>query len=266
MTQTSPQADRQEQKKANQNSELPPSPSTQKQPPNRPTNNQSSQSLIEWWQSKNLRFKTSSIAIPLGLLPIIIIGSIISVTLNQVFRAEIKRTQENEAQIISQDFDLIIGERFAQVQGMAEVISELSSYKQQDKARLQKRLNDFQTLYKYFDSIAVFDAQVNALAESNGRSMPNHSERTHIQQARQAKGTIVSEPMISEWDGTYGVYFASALIDPNTNQITGYLRARIPVEELQKFIAGKKTVEDKGENIYLVDGNNQIFLSSDTIY
>ncbi|WPF88887.1 methyl-accepting chemotaxis protein [Cyanobacterium aponinum AL20118] len=266
MTQTSPQADRQEQKKANQNQELSPSPSTQQQPPKRPTNNQSSQSLIQWWQSKNLRFKTSSIAIALGLLPIIIVGSVIGVTLNQVFRAEIKRTQEEEAQIISQDFDLIIGDRFAQVQGMAQVIPELSSYQQQDKARLQERLNDFQTLYKYFDSIAVFDAQVNALAESNGRSMPNHSERTYIQQARQAKGTIVSEPIISEWDGNYGIYFASALIDPNTNQITGYLRARVPVEELQKFIARNETVEGSGENIYLVDGNNQIFLSSDTIY
>jgi len=267
MTQTSPQADRQEQKKTNQNQELSPSPSTQQPPPKPPTNNQSSQSLIQWWQSKNLRFKTSSIAIALGLTPIIVVGSIIGITTSQSFRAEIESVQEEEAQIISKDVNLIISDRFAQVQGMAQVIPELSSYQQKDKARLQKQLNEFKRLYRYFDTIAVFDAEVNPLAESNGLFMPNHSQRTYIQRAKQAKGTVVvSEPIISEWDGNYGIYFASALLDLNTNEITGYLRARIPVKELQKLIAKTETYEDSGENIYLVDGNNQIFVSSDTIY
>ncbi len=266
MTQTSPQSDRQKQNKINPNFRQRFIPSPDKLPLETPPPPQSSENLIQWWQKQNLRFKTSSLAITLSILPIIIVGSVIGFTVNQAFRTEIKEVQEEEAQNIGQDINLIIADRFAQTQGMAQVIPQLEAYQQRNKAQLQAQLNNFKTLYKYFDTIAVFDAQGNALAESGGRAMENHIQRTYIQQARQAKGAIVSEPIISEWDGNYGVYFASALLDPNTNEITGYIRARIQVQELQKFLAKNENTQETGENIYLVDGKNQVFLSSDTIY
>ncbi|MBE9223254.1 GAF domain-containing protein [Cyanobacterium stanieri LEGE 03274] len=263
MTQISPQSSNQ--KENNNNNHLS-SPS----PPENPTKmsplSDSSQGLIKWWQSKNLRFKASSIATTLTILPIVIVGSIIGGTVNQAFKGEITEVQKEEAQIIGQDINLIIADRFAQAQGMAQVLPSLAAYQQRNQAELQAQLSNFQQLYKYFDTIAVFDAQGNALAESSGRAMPNHFQRTYIQQAREVRGAIVSQPIISEWDGNYGIYFASALLDPSTNEITGYLRARVPVEELQRFIAKTESYETTGENIYLVDGNNQIFLSSDTIY
>jgi len=231
MTQTSPQPSRQEQNKINPNSNQTTIPSPDKSPLETPPSPQSSENLIQWWQKQNLRFKTSSTAIALSILPIVIVGSVIGFSVNQAFRAEIKAVQQDEVSIIGQDINLIIADRFAQVQGMAQVLPELAPYQQRNKAQLQAQLNNFKTLYKNFDTIAVFDAQGNAIAESGGRAMPNHIQRTYIQQAKQVKGAIVSEPIISEWDGTYGVYFASALLNPNTNEITGYIRARIPVQE-----------------------------------
>lgn len=265
MTQTSPQPSSQEQNKVSLNSHQTPV-HTDNSSLKTTTSSQSSESLFQWWQKQSLRFKTSSTAMALSILPIVVVGSIIGFTVNIAWRAEIKEVQEEEAQIIGQDINLVISDRFAQLQGMAQVIPQLDAYQQKNKAQLEAQLSNFKKLYKYFDTIAVFDAQGDALAESSGRAMPNHMNRTYIQQAKQVKGAIVSEPIVSEWDGTYGIYFASALLNPSNNEITGYIRARIPVQELQKFLTKKEKYEISGENIYLVDGNDKIFLSSDTIY
>lgn len=265
MTQISPQPSSQKQSKINSDSEQITESFPSQSPLESVSSPQSSGNLIEWWQKQNLRFKTSSVAIALCILPIVIVGSFIGWTVNQAFRNEIKEVQKEEAQIIGQDINLVIADRFAQLQGMAEVLPALPSYQQRNQAQLQAQLSNFQKLYKYFDSIAVFDADGNAIAESSGRAMPNHMDRTYIQQAKKTKRAIVTEPIISEWDGVYGVYFAAALLNTN-NEITGYIRARLPVQELQKFLQKKEKYQQSGENIYLVDGKEEIFLSSDTIY
>lgn len=267
MTQISPQPSSQEQSKINSHSEQIPESSSQSplESVESVSSPQSSGNLIQWWQKQNLRFKTSSVAIALSILPVVIVGSLIGWTVNQAFRAEIKESQEDEARIIAQDASVVITDSLAKIQGIAEVLPTLSYDQQGNQVQLKAQLNNLQKVYQYFDTIAIFDGQGNPIAESSGRAMPNHMDRTYIQQAKKTKGAIISEPMVSEWDGTYGIYFASALLNAN-NEVTGYIRARLPVKELQKFLQKGENTHQSGENIYLVDDNNQVFLSLDTIY
>ncbi|MBL1210032.1 methyl-accepting chemotaxis protein [Geminocystis sp. GBBB08] len=216
--------------------------------------------ILNWWQNKNLRFKTVSFAIALGVLPTIITGTIIAGLVNTAFRSQIKNNETQQLQSLTRELESFIGDRHLDTQILAKKIPGTIAFRTQNRAQLTRDLNDLKKIYGYYDTISILDNQGNPIAQTNGKPLPNLFQRSYIQSAKAANGAIVSEPMTSLVDGVFGIYFVSVLKNPVTGQNEGFIRSRIPVTQIKKFIAKNEKI--KGEFIYLADGESQVFLSS----
>jgi methyl-accepting chemotaxis protein PixJ len=172
MTQTSPQQPNQEKKIETENNVS--------SPTNQPSNNgqttssvnvlnnnsntnkitpkkDNSQGIITWWQNKNLRFKTTSVAITLGILPIIFVGTIISGSVNTAFRNQIEKEEISRLKAVSRELNSLLNDRYLDIQTLAEKFSDFPAFQTKNKEELAKELNKYQKLYRYYDSIAIFD-------------------------------------------------------------------------------------------------------------
>ncbi|BAQ60692.1 phytochrome-like photoreceptor protein [Geminocystis sp. NIES-3708] len=221
---------------------------------------QESQSIVTWWQNKNLRFKSTFVAIALGILPIVVVGTIISGSVHTAFRNTIEENEIHEVESISREVSLLLNDRYIDIKTLAEKFPHFPAFQTRNKAELANELNKYQKIYGYYDSIAIFDNQGNVIAQSNGKPLGNHLNRTYIKNAKAINGAVVSQPEISSTDGIFSIYFASVLKNPVTGQNEGFIRTRLPVSELQKIISNGE--ETKGEVVYLADKDNQLFLSS----
>ncbi|WP_017295776.1 methyl-accepting chemotaxis protein [Geminocystis herdmanii] len=229
-----------------------------------PENNQNSsskQGLISWVESKNLRFKFISSAVALGVIPIIVVGSIVSVLVSTSFKAQIKLNEEEKVNSISTEVNLLVRDRLLDIETLGDTFSFFPAFRNRNKAELTKKLTAYQEQYGYYDTLSILDNQGNVIAQTKGTPIPNLAQRNYILAAKAANGTIVSQPMTSLVDGTYGVYFITVLKNPITGQSEGFLRARVPVKILQEMMAKRQNTD--GEIYYMADEDDQIFVSSE---
>lgn len=268
MTQTSPQQPNQEKTIEIENNVSFPRessstniPQTESSNVNKVTiDNSQDKTIINWWQKKNLRFKVTLTAIALGIIPTIIVGTIITGLVNTAFRSQIKNNEIQELQTLTRELNSFIGDRYLDVQTLARKFPSTIAFRTQNRAQLKIELNELKRIYGYYDTISLLDNQGNPIAQTDGKPLPNFSQRSYIKSAKAANGAIVSEPMTSLVDGIFGVYFVSVLKNPVTGANEGFIRMRVPVSEIQKFMA--RNEETTGEIIYLADGESQVFLSS----
>ncbi len=276
MTQTSPQQPDQEKKVETKNNVSSPinqsssngqttptiiSSSVSKNKTNQPIRQKKKDpEIVTWWQNQNLKFKSTAVAITLGVLPVLFVGTIISGLVNSSFRMEIENQEKQELELVSREINLLINDRFLDIQTFAKKFSETSAFRTKNKAELSKSLNEIQKLYGYYNSIAIFDNQGNPIAQTEGKPLENHLNRSYIQEAKARNGAVISQPLISGTDGTFNIYFASVLKNPVTGQNEGFIRSRLPVKTIQKILT--KSEAKKGEIIYLANANNELFLST----
>lgn len=220
-----------------------------------------SQGIITWWQNKNLRFKTTSTAIALGILPIIFVGAIISGSVNTAFRNQIEKEEINRLKAVSRELNSLLNDRYLHIQTLAEKFSDFPAFQTQNKEELAKELNKYQKLYRYYDSIAIFDYEGNLIAQSDSEPLKgNFSDRSYIRDAKATNGAVISQPTISKNNGQFYIFIADVLTNRTTGKNAGFIRTRLPVAELKTFIGEDE--ERKGEKVYLADRDNQLFLSS----
>lgn len=275
MTQTSPQQPNQEKKIETQNNVSSPTNSSNNTQAttfiNTSLNNSNiykitpekdnSKSIITWWQNKNLRFKTTSTAIALGVLPIIIVGTIISGLVNSSFRTQLKIKEVQALESISREINLILNDRYVEIQTLATKFALLPAFQTRNKAELAKELNNHQKLHTYYDSIAIFDYEGNLIAQSDSEPLKgNFSDRTYIKDAKAKGAAVISEPTISKNNGKFYIFFADILTNPVTGKNEGVIRTRLPMTKLKEFIS--RNEDNPAEVVYLADKEGQLFLSS----
>jgi methyl-accepting chemotaxis protein PixJ len=269
MTQTSPQQPKQEKSieiKSNNSSNINQVANNLQQLPlnnnGKPlVKNDQKTSIITWWQNKNLRFKTTSMAIALGVLPIVIVGTIISGLVNSSFRLQIKSREVQELEAISKEVNLLLNERYLDIQTLATKFPLLPAFQTKNKAELVKELNNHQKLHTYYDSIAIFDYEGNLIAQSESEPLKgNFSDRNYIKDAKAKGGAVISQPVISKNNGQFYIFLADVLKNPVTGKNEGIIRTRLPISKLKEFIT--RNDENDEEVVYLADKEGQLFLSS----
>lgn len=213
-----------------------------------------------WWQKQGIRFKTTALAIAIGTIPTLALGSIA-----YYFAADSMERQSSELrQTIVADLqgqvNVFMGDRLNDIEMMAGLSiftdPELrqTTTEEEKSAALQK----IQDAYSFYDSIAVFDAQGDFIAKTDGKSLGNHLNRGYIQAAIATDGAIISPPRISTSTGVYSIYTAAPIKD-SAGQTIGFVRARMPVAVLKDLLV---PYLNEGSEYYLFDRQGEIFLGS----
>ena len=216
-----------------------------------------------WWQRQSIRFKTTLLAIAIGTIPTLAVGSIgYYYAANSIEREtiELRKTLVEDLQT---QVSVFMSDRVNDIKTIAQLNiftnSKLrASTTAEEKSAALQRIQD---AYGVYSSIAVFNAKGNLVAQTDGNAEGNYLNRDYIQAAIKADGAIVSPPKIST-SGVYGIYMASPIKDSVSGETIGFVRARMSVEVLQKLLA---SYAERGDVYYLLD-RGKIFLSSHPEY
>lgn len=224
-----------------------------------------SPSSVSWWQRQSIRFKTTILAIAIGTIPTMAVGSIAYYfAANSVEQqsSELRKTLVGELQ---DRVDFFMSERFNDIQMMATlpIFSDPQLRQVATPAEKSAALQQIQNAYGVYNSIAVFDAMGNVVAQTEGQPLGNHFNRGYVQDALKTNGAVISQPRISTSSGIFSIYTASPIKDRATNETIGFVRARIPVEALRQLLQGYTT---KNSQYYLLNNEGEIFLGSNGEY
>lgn len=224
-------------------------------------NGSAASSSQSWWHKKGIRFKTTAIAIAIGTLPTIALGAITYQVASYALTQEITTAKKSLVADLQKKVNIFMSDRFKDIQ----VLANLGVFKEPKLSQIttptQKKaiLERIKAAYQIYNSIAVFDAQGNVIAQTGEQPLGNHLNRGYIQAALKANAPIISQPRISTSSGIFSIYTAAPIHDGVTGQVIGFVRARMPVAKLKELLP-----DYNSDNIqyYLLDGSGNIFLGS----
>jgi twitching motility protein PilJ len=219
------------------------------------------ESNASWWAKLSLRWKVTGLAIALGTIPAMVLGGTAYYIASQSVEKKILQETQIQAKEMADKLSLLMYERYGDIQIIAKAgilnnptIRSATTREQKD-AVLSGYLED----YPFFNSIAAFDLEGNVLTQSKGDKLDNHKDRSYFQEVLKNKKTFISDPMNSQSSGIFSIYIAAPIIDKETQQMIGVVRARMPVEKIEPLLAN---YAQNDFNYQLVDSDNKAFLSS----
>ncbi|EAZ92356.1 methyl-accepting chemotaxis protein [Crocosphaera chwakensis] len=241
---------------------LPSEPPREK--PNTATPTSQNWPVIKWWQDLTLRSKSIIATTAIGIIPVIAVGSLTYSISNKITYHQAKETEISRAVGISDQLSRFMNDHYLNIQALAtlDTFTKAELRNQVSPQEKQKVLDNYINLYQLYDSIAVFDLQGNVIGQSKGTPLKNYKDRSYFQEVLNTKSATVTQPLISATEGTFNVYFAAPVRDSQTGDIVAVIRSRMPVQHLQKVV---KQGMKQGEDIYLVNKNEEVFLAPDGI-
>ena len=213
-----------------------------------------------WWQRKSIRFKTTLLAIAIGTIPALAVGSIGYYYAANSIEREVINLKKTLVEDLQTQVSVFMNDRLNDIEMMAQLSIftnpsiGASTTAESKSAALQK----IQDAYGVYSSIAVFDARGELVAQTDG-IVGNHFDGDRVRAVIQADGAIVYPPISTS--GVSSIYTASAIKDSVSGETIGFVRARMPVEVLQKLLA----TYTRGDRYYLLD-RGEIFLDSEAEY
>ena len=214
-----------------------------------------------WWQRQSIRFKTTVLAIAIGTIPTLAIGSAAYYVAARSIEREITSLRKTLVADLQNQVNVFMSDRLSDIEVMANLdiftdpqLRELATA-QQKSAALQK----IQDAHSIYNSIAVFDPRGNLVAQTAGKTLGNHLNRGYVRDALKADRAIISQPSISTSSGIYSVYTASPIKDRVSGETIGFVRARMPVQVLKELL---KNYTGEGSQYYLLNQQDEVFLGS----
>ncbi|MGF1589189.1 MAG: methyl-accepting chemotaxis protein [Pleurocapsa sp.] len=218
-----------------------------------------------WWQRQSIRFKTTVLAIAIGTIPTLAVGSIAYYFAASSIEQQSIDLRKSLVANLQNQVNLFMGDRLNDIEMMATlpIFTDPQLRNLTTSAEKSAALKKIQAAYGIYNSIAVFDAQGDLIAKSDGESLGNPLDQSYIQAALKTEEAIISQPLISTSTGIFSVYTAAPIKEQVTGATIGFVRARMPVEVLKQLLQDYTT---KGSQYYLLNNQGEIFLGSSGEY
>ncbi|AFY76940.1 methyl-accepting chemotaxis protein [Pleurocapsa sp. PCC 7327] len=215
-----------------------------------------------WWQRMGLRTKAALLAIAIGTIPVLGIGTVAYQLANQSITRQITQTERSFAVNLSDKINRLMFERYGDIQVLAK-LPILANPKVREVTTLQEKeavLDNMLKIYGVYDSITVFDLKGNPIVKSSGQAIGNQSDREYFQQVLKTDRPAISQPEASKSTGKIAIHFAAPVKDAVTGQTIASVISRMPIESLEEIV---KKFGEAGEEYHLVDASGKFFLATE---
>ncbi len=212
-------------------------------------------------KSKGLRVKVAAIAVSLGTIPVIIVGSLSYLSTNERLHQQVLQSQtEHTVEIADRLYNFML-ERYGDLWSVSHLPTFSNPRVSQTLSTEEKEnlLNTVVDAYEIYDSLAVFDRNGGVLFRSQGNVTPQQSDRSYFQLAQQSDRPIISQPERSPATEKLSIYITSPIRDRETGELLGILRARLPVNVLENLIQVVNNSDRR--HIHIVDRSGRTFIN-----
>ena len=209
----------------------------------------------------SLKTKAIILSAAFGIIPVLGSGSLAYYFANKnIFNSKVAE-EESIAINLSDKINRFLFERYADVQAIANLpaFNNLKASAAMTTQEKNKLIDKYIELYLIYDSIAVFDLKGNLIAQSAGKSLPNHFDRDYFQEVLKTKKPYMSNVKISKSSGIVAAYFVSPVKDTNTGKMIAIARTRMPIENLDRLTT---SVSTNGQEWHIVDNVSGKFIGA----
>ncbi len=202
---------------------------------------------VQWWQSLNLRSKAIVTATLIGVIPVVMVGSITYSVVQRGLTQQFKEVETANTEQLSALVTRFMKDRYFDIQELAtwEIFTNPQLRTTTPKAVQQASLDNFMKISQFYDNIAFFDLKGDVISQSQGTPLKNHRNRSYFQSALNSGRAVLSQPLISTTEGTFNVYMAAPVKDKFSGKIIGIIRARMPVKILQEILRTKSKLGEE---------------------
>ncbi len=211
-----------------------------------------------------LRTKATIAAILIGSIPLIMVGAGSIYISKESLETQILESEQILAEDLQDQVNLFMKERYGDIQVLATLDIFINPQIRDILTPVEKAqiLTEYQKKSGVYDSIGLFDRQGNVIAQTEGKPLGNHLNRSYIQAALNTKTAVLSQPIISTTSGIFSVYSAAPIKDKISQEIIGFIRCRIPVKNLENIF----NRNEKGKQFYLINKNGEVFIGPEGTY
>ena len=211
------------------------------------------------WSRLSIKAKTSVVLIGVALGSSIGIGTVAYTLANKTIARQTDLAEQAKSYEMTKEIALFMRNRYADIEAMS-YIPLLTDPELRAKSTIQQKqrtLAQYLQAYPMYNSIAVYDINGDHWVNDTGKIASNHKNHIYFKEAVRTGRPFIGQPRFSNSSGIFAVYVSAPIRDTQSNEILGVIRARIPVENIQRIIS-----QGKSYNAYLLDNKGQVFSTS----
>lgn len=209
----------------------------------------------------SLTTKATILAIMIGTLPILGIGTLAYQIASKSITHKIAQIQTDEAKGLADKVNRFMIERYRDLQFIDSLpifanprLSDYTTPKEK-----QATLEQWIDAYSVYDSIGVFNLQGEPIALTQSDEPGNRSDRDYLQKVKQSDHPIITQPEVSKNTKSLILFIAAPVKDTVTGKTVAVVRARMPVKSLENLL---KNYAANGRQYFLSDASGKIFVAS----
>jgi twitching motility protein PilJ/methyl-accepting chemotaxis protein PixJ len=214
--------------------------------------------------SKSLQLKTIAVAIALGTLPVMGIGTFAYLSTSQGVEKDAFNNLEIATQDLQDKLVLFMEERYRDIDIYANlaIFTDPKTAKSLSVEQKNAILTEYVKSSGVYNSIAVTDLKGNFLYQSQGPesdTVDNASDIDWFQAALKTDRPFITEPRLSAATKIYSILVSAPIKEEGTGKTIAVIRTRMPVSVLQDVF---RVSNERGQDIFAFDSNNTIYTSS----
>jgi twitching motility protein PilJ len=211
-----------------------------------------------------LRTKATLLALAIGTIPVVLVGTTAYYTAGQGIKEQIVQSEKTNAQDLEGKLNLFIKQRYDDVVTLSKLDAFTNSKVRGALTTDDKNaiLNDTINSSKVYNSIAVYEpnnnGQVLAISEGDANTSALFNADYTLKVKETDRPTIV-DPRPNKTTGQFSFFVAAPVKDKTTSQTIALLRARTPMTLINNLF-GVSARRD--QDFYVTDSKGQITASS----
>ncbi|MFB8788701.1 MAG: methyl-accepting chemotaxis protein [Potamolinea sp.] len=214
------------------------------------------------WNRWKIGTKATILAMTIGTLPVLGIGTIAYQTANQSQLREITQAKQANATRLSNSINQFLLERYGDMQVLSSLPILVNS-KVRQVINIQEKqavLNRIIEAYKTYESIAIVDLNGNLLFQSQGKPIANIGSQPLFQAALKSNTPLISQPItLTNGDGI-NIYLAAPIIDSMTGKNIAVVWVCLPVKAIENIIDHYAL---NGDEYHVIDSSGKFFIANE---
>jgi len=213
------------------------------------------------WSALSLRTKATVLAIAIGTLPVLGIGSMAYWVANQSIQQKTTASHRVLTDNLADKVSAFMFERYGDIQVLAS-LAILSDAKISASTSLQQKqtfLTNYAEIYGVYKSIAVYGLDGNLIVGGGSeRARANNADKDYFQIPLKTGKPYISQPLLSPVTKTYNIFLSAPIKDSVTKQTIGVVRALMPASSLNALLKG---FGEGGNEYHLIDNRGKFFVA-----